>query len=224
MPLHAKLGIVNLQFDTLDEFLEMIGSPIRAIDWAIECGLIQQAYYGGKVQFNGNGCSKLLNSIDKLYKLLLDNDLQNRCQPFLKNFEAFNAVVKSCFGNFLFENRYKDDIRYFANTYFNLIGFCQNENQKLPPNSNKKLKLTVRPKVHDVFVHITQFLDNQKNRGFANFGLGFYSEQAGETLHKDYELLRTGSSLKRNMIHPQYDDFFLKCTDIYNSRNSGATE
>ena len=76
MPLHSKLGIVNLLFDTLDDFLEIIGAPIRAIDWAMECGLIQQAYYGGKVQFNGNGCSKLLNSIDKLYKLLLDNDLQ----------------------------------------------------------------------------------------------------------------------------------------------------
>ena len=49
------------------------------------------------------------------------------------------------------------------------------------------------------------------------------SEQAHETLHKDYDLLRTGSSLKRNIIHSQYDDFFLKCTDIYNSRNSGTT-
>ena len=49
------------------------------------------------------------------------------------------------------------------------------------------------------------------------------SEQAHETLHKDFELLRTGSSLKRNNIHPQYDEFLLKCTDIYNSRNSGIT-
>ena len=35
------------------------------------------------------------------------------------------------------------------------------------------------------------------------------SEQAHETLHKDYDLLRTGSSLKRNIIHSQYDDFSL---------------
>ena len=39
MPLHAKLGIVNLLFDILDEFLEIINAPIRAIDWAMECDL-----------------------------------------------------------------------------------------------------------------------------------------------------------------------------------------
>ena len=49
MPLHIKLGIVNMLFDALDDFLELIDAPIRSIDWAKKCGLIRAAYYGGKV-------------------------------------------------------------------------------------------------------------------------------------------------------------------------------
>ena len=172
MPLHIKLGIVNMLFDALDDFLELIGAPIRSINWAMECGLIAAAYYGGKVQFNGNGCNTLLNSLDKLHKLLLDNNLHTVCKPYLDVFEAFKCVVRSCFGNILYENRYKNDIRQFAVAFFKLIEFCNAENQSRNPS--KKLKFTVRPKVHAVFIHIIQFFEMQKSRGFANFGLGFY--------------------------------------------------
>ena len=176
MPLHTKLGIVNLLFDVLDDYLEVIGAPIRAIDWAHKCGLIQTMHYGGKVQFNGRGCQTLLNSLDKLYSILLEHDLNMICKPFLDVFETFKAVVQSCFGNILFENRYKDDIMRFAVSFFKLIDFFETENQSR--NIVEKLKLNVRPKVHVVFVHIVQFFEHQKSRGFANFGLGFYSEQS----------------------------------------------
>ena len=42
-----------------------------------------------------------------------------------------------------------------------------------------------------------------------------------ETVHKDLELFRNTSTLNRNIYHPKYEEFFLKCTEMYNSSNDG---
>ena len=137
MPLHKKLGIVNMLYDNLDQLLIAIGSKIRASDWAKACGLVRDGHYGGTEQFNGPACHKLLESLPKLNRILVDNQVDIRCKPVYDTLEKFRAVVQSCFGMVWYQDRYKSDIRAFAASYFDLI-----EHNKL-----FKIKLNIRPKV-----------------------------------------------------------------------------
>ncbi|CAH0547097.1 unnamed protein product [Brassicogethes aeneus] len=80
---------------------------------------------------------------------------------YVKAFEDFNEVVKACFGNNLDEN--------FA-TYINIF-----------KQSFLDLDIKITPKVHAVFYHITQFCKEN------NMALGFFSEQAMESIHFDFK-------------------------------------
>ena len=112
--MHLKHGLVNETFDVLDRLLEISDSPIRAVAWSNALGLERTGHLGGKLQFNGGDCHKLLISVDKLSILLIEHNLSELCAPVFDALKSFLAVVNSCFGVVLYSSRYKDDIKKFA--------------------------------------------------------------------------------------------------------------
>ena len=176
MQLHLKHGLVNETFDLLDRLLENSESSIRASEWSNALGLEKTGHLGGKLQFNGGDCHKLLFSIDKLLELLVEHSMNEICEPIMDVFKAFQRVVNSCFGVVLYASRYKDDIRFFAMKYAALMEYCRQKT-----SAEKPIKLNVIPKVHAIIIHIIQFIEYQKTQNM-DFGIGFHSEQQG----KDY--------------------------------------
>ena len=176
MQLHLKHGLVNETFDLLDRLLENSESSIRASEWSNALGLEKTGHLGGKLQFNGGDCHKLLFSIDKLLELLVEHSMNEICEPIMDVFKAFQKVVRSCFGVVLYTSRYKDDIRNFAMKYAALMEYCRQKTSTENP-----IKLNVIPKVHAIVIHVIQFLEYQRSQNL-EFGLGFNSEQPG----KDY--------------------------------------
>lgn len=196
MELHFHIGIVNLLCDLLKKiFLDFKGCTITLATWAGPLGLERSAHYGG--QFDGNQCRKLLENVDRLQDIIKQSGslLFNKCAPVLEAFYAFNAVRKACFGVDLAPD-YHRHIQNFAQAF-------------------QKLERNVTPKAHGILVHVAQFLERQ-NR---NKGLGFWSEQASESVHKDFDSLWVGSSYKRGIGHPQYSSQLMKCVVTYNSRH-----
>ena len=85
--------------------------------------------------------------------------------PYIVVLKAFDKVVHSCFGVTLVEG-YKENITMFSKLY-------------------RELGITVTPKVHMVEQHITDFMALKGEAA----GLGFYSEQAMESVHHDFKVI-----------------------------------
>ena len=65
-----------------------------------------------------------------------------------------------------------------------------------------------------------QFLDMQHSKPeFEGFGLGFWNEQAFESVHQDFKTLWEQSGYKRDIDHPDYDTQLNKCVYKYNARH-----
>ena len=173
MSLHlCTLGPVNLLYDILETILEIVSTKLRADHWAKACGgLVRESYYGGKAQFNGPQCHKLLRSRHILVGLLIENELSAQCKPITNAFDRLYDMIQSCCGMVLYP-RYVSDIRHFADSIFALMHFCEMiSTPELP------IKLNVIPKLHAIFTHIKQFIEYQKEVHNVEFGLAFYSEQ-----------------------------------------------
>lgn len=182
------LGVVNNLYDCLDGRLKRTGCSITAKDWAGPLGLARAAHYGG--QFNGNQCRTLLSNTESLAQILLKAGVLHVAAPVLDAFTAFNMVRKTCFG-MIFSPDFQIHIKSFAEAFL-------------------KLGLSVTPKVHAVFVHIAQFLNRKKS---SNKGLGYWSEQASEIVHSDFDSLWVGSGYKRAMSHKDYSSQ-LVCSNL----------
>ena len=122
----------------------------------------KEEYHGGT--FAGNASRKLLKNVDRLEAL----------QPpqivikYVNAFKSFNHAVAAFYGSKL-DDDYQQKISVFVADYL-------------------KLKITVTPKVHAVFFHVSEFCD------ITGRGLGPWNEQAGESVHCD--LKKTGNFLK----------------------------
>ena len=123
--------------------------------WLKACNVKKEAYHGR--QFAGNESRKLLKNVHQLEALNPPTSIEK----FIKAFKSFNAVVEACYGKDLhpdFERR----IAVFAMDYL-------------------KLGISVTPKVHAVFFHVTEFCL------MTGQGLGPWSEQTGESVHHDFK-------------------------------------
>ena len=129
-------------------------------------------------------------------KTLLDKvDLLRRSAnlavlKYVQVFDDFKKVVSSCFGNNLSKN-YKAHIAAFRKSYTDL-------------------GVSITPKVHIVFFHVQEFCD--KN----GLGLGFFGEQAMESVH--YDFLK--SSWEMNKVaanHQDYPKKLLRAVCSYNA-------
>ena len=192
MELHLLLGVLNNIYNHLDSSLKSSNCSITAADWSIPIGLTRSEHYGG--QYNGNQCLKLLKSLDQLESLLKREGAVEAGQPALHALQAFYQVVQSCFGDGL-ELNFQEKINEFGTCYL-------------------KLGLPVTPKVHAILVHVPQFLTrNSKQKK----GLGYWSEQASESVHHDWDAL--WGDYKRPITHKEYKDKLLACAIRYNSRH-----
>ena len=99
---------------------------------------------------------------------------------YIKALRQFDRVVHSCFGQTLQPN-YDVNIEEFMDTY-------------------RALQISIPLKVHLLESHAVEFL---KMMG-EEHGLGFYSEQAMESMHHD--LLEEWGGEKVNEKHPNYGE------------------
>ena len=196
--LHLFTGIFNHVFDHLDKILDQIdGCEISALSWSDAKGISRSSRHGGK--FNGGPVKTLLGSIETLEAILQENNVVDQCSAIVAVFQTFKDVVENCFGKHL-ANGYKESINNFSQAYRKVEG------------------LSVTPKVHCLEAHVAQFLDRQSET-FPGFGLGFWSEQASESVHYDFKHLWNGRNYVRDLAHADYDKNLLKCAVTYNSRH-----
>ena len=128
------------------------------------------------------------------------------CLPVLVAFQAFYKVFKSCFQMSL-EPTYKRDIHNFAEAYVELCHYCRTLKVKCSEEATKQ---------HSVMVHVRQFLERRQAEGL-NHGLGYYSEEASEAAHYDFEKLWVGRGYKRDIGHPEYASNAEEALVKYNS-------
>lgn len=142
-------------------------------------------YYGGS--FTGNDSQLLLKNIDSLA-----TNCPVDCLPFLKVFRSLDQVVHSCFSSSLGANfdelihRYRDD--YIS------------------------LGISVTPKIHAIFYHVSQFCHLKKE------GLGKYCDQSSESVHRDFCQFWKNYMIK-DFGHFRYADRLFRAVLAYNGRH-----
>lgn len=145
--LHLMIGVVNSIYNHM-----LKESNESALLWAKSCHVERDVTNGG-TSFNGNSCKKLLNNVD-----LLRSICPISCLKFVRTFDDFQIVVKSCFGKNL-DPEFKSHIDTFRQI------------------TSKYLNISVTPKAHCVFHHVEEFCTKSQQ------ALGFYGEQAISNLN-----------------------------------------
>uniref|UniRef100_A0A1I8I211 RING-type domain-containing protein n=1 Tax=Macrostomum lignano TaxID=282301 RepID=A0A1I8I211_9PLAT len=108
--------------------------------------------------FTGNASRKLLRNVD-----LLEAMCPMAALPFVAALRALNSVVVSCFGSELRPN-FEQAIQEFRTSYADL-------------------GISISPKIHAIFHHVGDFC-----RAKDKTGLGPWSEQCTESMHRDFLL------------------------------------
>lgn len=120
---------------------------------------------------------------------LLRRDSALGCLKYVDAFQAFKSVVDACFSRRLEEN-FEENIVKFKDSYMSL-------------------NISVTPKVHAVFFHVADFCKRHQR------GLAFYSEQAMESVHFDFQ--QTWEKFKVSETNPDYCNALLRAVCVYNS-------
>ena len=150
-------GAVNHLFRSL----EAIWSD--AMNWPKKFHIVPANYHSKC--FEGNQCRDLLRTCD----YLRSNEVPIQALIFANVFKSLRDVVKSCFGA-LREDDYQDKISVFTDDY-------------------RKTALPFTPKIHVICFHIHDFFAqfDEKDSNNQQLGLGYFSEQAAESLHYGFE-------------------------------------
>lgn len=136
------------------------------------------------------GSSFNINLCKKLFEKIyvLRSKCPIACLKYVKALEDFHLVVKACFSQTLQPN-FKECIANFRKSY-------------------SDLEISITPKVHAVFFHVEDFCVKNKQ------ALGFFSEQAMESVHFDFN-----SVWSKYMVHvqnPQYMNSLLNAVCEFN--------
>ena len=130
-----------------------------------------------------NECVKLLTKIENENESLLLS--LPGAETHIEALRKFNDLRKLAFGDNK-QSGWKNSLSEFACTY------------KSIPDITKPLK------IHILISHCSEFLEKYAN----NKGLGFYSEQTGEAIHKKFELIFNKYKIKN--IHSENYGIHLK--------------
>lgn len=160
--LHVLQGFVNHLF--WDGLVPLLGEE-KALMWPKKLNVVPKNYHGRI--FEGNACRKLLKEADAL----LDEEIYShigrdvghfKLQPFVACIKAMDKIVHACFS-------------------IELI--CPNLDELLVELKNAFLatELSQTLKIHVLFKHIKQSLKYLHGNG-----LGLWSEQAGESIHREF--------------------------------------
>lgn len=110
------------------------------------------------------------------------------CLPYIKALDDFRLVVKSCFGEVLDPN-FSNHIENFQESYMDL-------------------GISITPKIHAIFYHVKDFCTEQQT------SLGFFSEQAMESVHFDFK--RVWAKYELKLHHSDYPRQLLRAVCEYN--------
>ncbi|PAA78421.1 hypothetical protein BOX15_Mlig010790g22 [Macrostomum lignano] len=196
MELHLLLGLVNRLYDELEQRLTALGPDgVRAAQWAEALHVRRSPYHGS--QFNGNECDRLLGGVDSLRQILADHAAFSGV-PVAHAFSCLRAVQQKCFGQQLLEG-YDTAVKEFEAAYH-------------------ALAINITPKAHALIDHVPQFLEAMAVQSGCRRGLGFWSEQAMESAHRDFSDMWS-QRFKVDATHPEYARRLLRCITVYSSRH-----
>ena len=159
--------------------------------WLDQINVQQKNYHHGA--FVGNDCMKMLKNTDVLQKIAEEQNVHSAAK-YVHIFRCFHKVVINCFGMTL-DSEFESDISLFKDLYVDL-------------------GISITPKVHILVKHVPYFIKKH------NCSLGWYSEQALESVHYDfYKNCWEKQRYKRNLGHPDYAKNLMRAVIVYSSRN-----
>ena len=189
--LHLLQGFTNHLF--WSGIVPIVGRE-KAMLWPTKLKLIAKNYQGEI--FEGNACRKLLKESDKLH----DSEIYEhvgplKLQPYITAFKTMNEIVRDCFCT------HRADT---ANLDENLIKLRK---------ALESTGITQTLKIHIILDHLKQGISL-----LSNDGLGLWSEQAGESVHREY--LKYWERFKINLIDdPSYSSRLKKAAVTFSSRH-----
>ena len=162
--LHILQGFVNHLFWDKNGIKDIVGEQ-KALIWPKKLNAIPVNYHGRV--FEGNACKKMLENVDALLDVNIYVHLgidigRLKLQPFVAAFKLMNKIVHACFSNVLMD----DDLGSLL---------YQLEKAIVATEVSRTLKL------HILLDHVLESLQYLEG-----YGLGFWSEQAGEAVHKEF--------------------------------------
>lgn len=164
--LHVLTGFVNHLF--WKGLVPLLGRD-KALIWPKKLNLTSKSYHGEV--FEGNACRKLVKEADKL----MDPDIYINVGslailPFVNAFKSMNAVVDCCFTSGKVRTGLEAHLSKL-NKDFKALNMLNDVSETL--------------KIHVLRAHVEQcleFIEHGK-------GLGYWSEQTGESLHREFLLI-----------------------------------
>lgn len=159
--LHLLQGFVNHLF--WNGLVPLVGAE-KALLWPKKLKVIAKNYHGNI--FEGNACRKLLTEADKLNDESIFRDVGYfSIVPFISAFKAMDKLVSCCFSS-----------RKVGPDLDKCVGEVQKCFEALQDfNVSKTLKIHI---ILDHLKECLQFLEGE--------GLGQWSEQAGESVHREF--------------------------------------
>lgn len=193
--LHILQGFVNHLF--WDGLVSLLGEE-KALLWPKKVKVVPKNYHGRI--FEGNACRKLLKASQLLNDIKIYKDVGFfKIVPYIAAFEAMDKVVDGCFAS-----------RKVNPNMNNLIFSLQKaiDNLQFLDHVSESLKIHVLKK------HLEQCLSFIED----DAGLGYWSEQAGESVHRQF--LKVWQRYKMNNIaDEQYPTQLLKAVVEFSSLN-----
>lgn len=188
--LHILQGFANHLF--WNGLVGLVGKE-KALLWPKKLNLISKNYHGDA--FEGNACRTLLKEADKL----LDPEIYEKVGiykliPYVNAFKEMNKIVDCCFTS--------GKIGSLLDTHIKNLHYALKSIDKL----------TETLKIHIILSHIKEsllFIDN-------NNGLGYWSEQSGESIHRDFMKFWKRYSVT-SIQHKSYSTQLLKAVVEFSS-------
>ena len=144
---------------------------------------ISRAVYHGTSNFVGQQAKKLLKKVpeleQKLNTTIVDPQKLQLAGKFILALKQFSLVKDACFGQTLDVQNYETYIKQFMTTY-------------------RSLPISIPLKLHVLESHAVEFLKDMGEQ----FGLGFFSEQSYEAMHKKQKANWGTTPLRED--HPEY--------------------
>ena len=192
--LHFYLRSFNHPWKNMEKRWEEMPGVEKGVatKFAISVNAVSASYHGG--DYNGNATHLLLNSLDKLERIL-----PTELNCFLVYFKALKKVVEVTF-------HVKGPV---DDSYIKLI-------EKFSA-AVRACDISVTPTIHGIETEIKKFFDLNGTE----FGLGLFTEQAGKSVHHDFEDKVYDSTYRRDPRHPDHGRLLMKCVAKYNSKHVG---
>ena len=189
--LHIMMGFVNHVF--FNGLCKEFGREV-AMKWPISLHLVSVNYHGEV--FEGNAARKLLKSSDRL----LSPEVLGDCNPiqmlkYVSAFKAMDKIVNACFGT----AKVTEDIETLVDNLLKIyLG----------------LDLSITLKMHVIFEHLSACVKDLGGRG-----LGLYSEQAGESIHREFQQNFWLKYKIKDINHPKFLDNLFSAVVEFSSKH-----